>query len=55
MHNYKSVRIAGATAQRAEQISYSAADAVAKAAFGALTWAIAAANSDAVEKEAIMA
>merc|ERR1711920_1163047 len=49
----KSVGIAGATAQCAEQIGYSVADVVAKAVFGVLIWSIAKAKSDALEKGAI--
>jgi len=51
----KSVGIAGATAQCAEQIGYSVADVVAKAVFGVLIWAIARAKSDAMEKGAMLA
>ena len=51
----KMMGISGATATAAEQIGYSVADVVAKAVFGVLIWAIAAAKSDAMEKEAIMA
>merc|ERR1711908_109301 len=46
----KSIGIAGATAQCAEQIGYSVADVVAKAVFGVLIWAIARAKSEAMEK-----
>jgi len=48
----KSVGIAGATAQCAEQIGYSVADVVAKAVFGVLIWGIARAKSDVMEREA---
>jgi bacteriorhodopsin len=48
----KSVGIAGATAQCAEQIGYSVADVVAKAVFGVLIWGIARAKSDVLEREA---
>merc|ERR1712025_342506 len=51
----KMMGISGATATAAEQIGYSVADVVAKAVFGVLIWAIAAAKSEAMEKEAIMA
>merc|ERR1712159_220799 len=51
----KMMGISGATATAAEQIGYSVADFVPKAVFGVLIWAIAAAKSDAMEKEAIMA
>ena len=47
--------ISGATATAAEQISYCVAGVVAKAVFGVLTRTFAAAGSDAMEKEAIMA
>jgi len=49
----KMLDISGATACAAEQIGYSIADVVAKAVFGVLIWAIAAAKSDA--KEALLA
>merc|ERR1712146_879388 len=45
----KMVGINGAVATAAEQIGYSVADVVAKAVFGVLIWAIAAAKSDAME------
>ena len=51
----KMVGIGGASATCAEQIGYSIADIVAKAVFGVLIWAIAAAKSEAMEKEAILA
>jgi len=51
----KSVGIAGATAQCAEQIGYSVADVIAKAVFGVLIWRIAKAKSDALEKGAMLA
>jgi len=51
----KMVGISGASATCAEQIGYSIADIVAKAVFGVLIWAIAAAKSEAMEKEAILA
>jgi len=51
----KMMGIKGSTATAAEQIGYSLADVVAKAVFGVLIWAIAAAKSEAMEKEAIMA
>jgi len=50
----KMMGIGGATATAAEQIGYSVADVVAKAVFGVLIWAIAAAKSDAVEKGALL-
>jgi bacteriorhodopsin len=49
----KMLDISGATASAAEQIGYSIADVVAKAVFGVLIWAIAAAKSD--RKEALLA
>ena len=51
----KSVGIAGATAQCAEQIGFSIADVVAKAVFGVMIWAIASAKSEAIEKGAMLA
>jgi len=51
----KMVGISGASATCAEQIGYSIADVVAKAVFGVLIWAIAAAKSEAMEKNAILA
>jgi len=51
----KMMGIGGATATAAEQIGYSIADVVAKAVFGVLIWAIAAAKSDAMEKEGPLA
>jgi len=51
----KMVGISGATATAAEQIGYSIADVVAKAVFGVLVWAIAAAKSDAAEKQSLLA
>jgi len=45
----KMVGISGATAMAAEQIGYSVADVVAKAVFGVLIWAIAAAKSEALK------
>jgi len=51
----KMVGIKGSTATAAEQIGYSIADVVAKAVFGVLIWAIAAAKSEAEEKGAILA
>jgi len=48
----KNMGIAGATAQVAEQIGYSVADVVAKAVFGVLIWAIAAAKSTDMEEKA---
>lgn len=51
----KMMGIGGAPAMCAEQIGYSIADVVAKAVFGVLIWAIAAAKSEALEKGAILA
>jgi len=51
----KMMGIGGATAMCAEQIGYSIADVVAKAVFGVLIWAIAAAKSEAMEKESLLA
>ena len=51
----KMVGIKGSSATCAEQIVYSLADSVTKAVFGVLIWAIAAAKSEAMEKEAILA
>ena len=45
----KMMGIGGSTAMCAEQIGYSIADVVAKAVFGVLIWAIAAAKSEAME------
>jgi bacteriorhodopsin len=50
----KMMGIGGATATAAEQIGYSIADVVAKAVFGVLIWAIAAAKSGAMEKEGLL-
>merc|ERR1711965_435314 len=50
----KMMGIAGAPAMAAEQIGYSIADVVAKAVFGVLIWAIAAAKSGAMEKDALL-
>merc|ERR1712146_747349 len=50
----KMMGIGGATATAAEQIGYSVADVVAKAVFGVLIWAIAAAKSSAMEEEALL-
>jgi len=47
----KNMGIEGAIATAAEQIGYSVADVVAKAVFGVLIWAIAAAKSGALEEE----
>jgi len=51
----KMMGIGGSTAMCAEQIGYSIADVVAKAVFGVLIWAIAAAKSEAMEKESLLA
>ena len=51
----KSVGIAGATAQCAEQIGFSIADVVAKAVFGVMIWAIASAKNEAIAKGAMLA
>jgi bacteriorhodopsin len=51
----KMMGISGSTATAAEQIGYSVADVVAKAVFGVLIWAIAAAKSEAMEKEGLLA
>ena len=48
------VGISGPAASAAEQIGYSVADVVAKAVFGVLIWAIAAAKSDAMEKDGLL-
>jgi bacteriorhodopsin len=50
----KMMGIGGATATAAEQIGYSIADVVAKAVFGVLIWAIAAAKSGAMEKDGLL-
>merc|ERR1712166_631469 len=51
----KMVGINGALAGVEEQIGYSVADVVAKAVFGVLIWAIAAAKSEAEDKRALLA
>merc|ERR1719183_1117432 len=51
----KMMGIGGATATAAEQIGYSVADVVAKAVFGVLIWAIAAAKSEAEDAKGILA
>ena len=53
MYITKMVGIGGASATCAEQIGYSIADIVAEAVFGVLMWAIAAAKSEAMEKEGV--
>jgi bacteriorhodopsin len=50
----KMMGIGGATATAAEQIGYSIADVVAKAVFGVLIWAIAAAKTSAMEKDGLV-
>jgi len=51
----KMMNIGGHSASVMEQIGYSIADVVAKAVFGVLIWAIAAAKSDAEDKSALLA
>merc|ERR1712070_286102 len=50
----KMMGIGGATAMCAEQIGYSVADVVAKAVFGVLIWAIAAAKSEVQAKDSLI-